>query len=58
MNLEVIYLLVGLLMFYAWGHFLVIQFLRNWNDRNGYEKFISITAIVLFILYLFGTLSE
>ena len=34
-------MLLGLFMFYVWGHFFVIQFQRNWDNRSVYEKFLT-----------------
>lgn len=47
-------ILLGLFMLYVWGHFFVIQFQRNWNNRNGYEKFLTIASIVFLVLVLAG----
>ena len=46
--------LLGLFMFYVWGHFFVIQFQRNWVNRSGYEKFLSVASIVFLVLLIFG----
>ena len=46
--------LIGLIMIYIWVHFIVIQFLRSWKERSGYEKFLTIASIVLFTLFIFG----
>lgn len=50
-------ILFGLWMFYVWGHFFVIQFKKTWEQRNGYEKFLTIASIVLLVLTIAG-LSE
>lgn len=55
--MEAIFLLLGLWMFYVWAHFFVIQFKKNWEQRNGYEKFLTIASIVLLALVIAG-LSE
>jgi len=46
--------LLGLFMFYVWGHFFVIQFQRNWDNRNVYEKFLTLAAIFFLILLIIG----
>ena len=47
-------ILLGLFMFYVWGHFFVIQFQRNWDNRNVYEKFLTLAAIFFLILLIIG----
>ena len=47
-------MLLGLFMFYVWGHFFVIQFQKDWSNRNGYEKFLTIAAIVFLLLLIIG----
>jgi len=51
-------MLLGLGMFYIWGHFFVIQFHRNWDNRSGYEKFLTVATIVFFVLFIIGTIVE
>tara|TARA_B100001250_G_scaffold115296_1_gene97684 strand:- start:168 stop:344 length:177 start_codon:yes stop_codon:yes gene_type:complete len=58
MDEEVLYGLLGIFMFYVWIHFFVIQFPKNWGNRSGYEKFLTVAAIVFFALYIFGTAIE
>ena len=47
-------MLLGLFMFYVWGHFFVIQFQKDWSNRNGYEKFLTIASIVFLIFLIIG----
>lgn len=47
--------LIGLIMIYIWVHFIVIQFLRSWKERSGYEKFLTIASIVTFFLVILGS---
>ena len=58
MEEEVLYGLLGLFIIYVWGHFFVIQFRKNWNNRSGYEKFLTVAAIVFFVLYIIGNTIE
>ena len=51
-------LLLGLFMFYVWGHFFVIQFQRNWDNRSVYEKFLTVATIVFLILLIIGLSME
>jgi hypothetical protein len=51
-------ILLGLFMFYVWGHFFVIQFQRNWDNRSVYEKFLTVAAIVFLILLIVGLSME
>ena len=51
-------MLLGLFMFYVWGHFFVIQFQRNWDNRSVYEKFLTVATIVFLILLIFGLSME
>ncbi len=55
MNTDIAYMILGILMFYIWGHFFVIQFSKNWKKRNLYEKILTILAIVFLMLLLMGT---
>ena len=54
MSEDNIYMLLGIFMFYVWIHFYVIQFSKSWNQRNGYEKVLTIAAAVFLALVIFG----
>ena len=47
-------ILFGLIMFYTWIHFYVIQFTKSWNQRNGYEKALTIASAVFLALVIAG----
>ena len=52
---ETILGLIGIFMFYTWGHFMYISFNTIYKDRSGYEKFITWCAIITLALYIIGT---
>ena len=54
MDDETLFGILGVIMIYVWIHFIVIQFLRSWKERTGYEKFLTIASIVLFVLFFLG----
>lgn len=51
---EVFYVILGSFMIYAMIHFTVIQFKKNWVERTGYERFITIFALVSIGLLVLG----
>lgn len=51
------YLILGLAMFYAWGHATYIIF-KKIVGLTDYERVVSVVAFIGFILYLMGTLME
>jgi hypothetical protein len=54
--METIYTILGLAMFYSWGHFAFIQHSKTYKDRTTYEKVITWFAFATFGLYLLGSL--
>ena len=48
--------LLGLVFLYAVVHFIVIQFSRNWENRSGYERFITVFGIVVIALIFIDTM--
>lgn len=48
----------GLFMVYTWVHWTVIQFTKNWEQRNNYEKIITVVAIVTLVLLFVGLALE
>lgn len=48
--------LLGIIMMYSWVHLIVIVFQRAYTKSTGYEKVVTIVAIVSFALYVLGTL--
>lgn len=53
---EIFYILVGVFMYYSWIHFAFIQHSKVWKKRTNYEKIITVTAMVFFVLFVVGTL--
>ena len=52
---ETILGLIGIYMFYTWGHFAYISFKTIYADRSTYEKVVTWIAIVTLSLYIIGT---
>ena len=48
-------IILGLIMFYSWGHFLFVQHTTEYKKRTTYEKVITWSAMGFFILYLIGS---
>lgn len=48
--------LIGLIMFYAWGHSLVLIFTRV-KLETPYEKAVMIAGLVGIVLFVMGSLS-
>jgi hypothetical protein len=44
--MDAIYLILGLVMIYSTGHFLVIQHWRGWEHRTSYERVVTIVATI------------
>ena len=40
-------IIIGALGVYVITHFIILQFSKNWEKRNIYEKIITILAIIL-----------
>ena len=53
--MEIAFIFLGIAIAYTWVHFLVIQFMKNWSDRSGYERALTIVAIVTFVLHMLGS---
>lgn len=45
-------------MIYAWIHFLFVQHVRDYKERTGYEKALTWVAIVVFVLFVIGTITS
>jgi len=46
-------ILLGMIVIYTTIHFIVLSFIKNWNNRNVYEKVVSIAGITaIFLEYL------
>ncbi len=54
--MEIIYMIVGLVMFYAWTHSVVIC-VKKLKDVTVYEKVVLWVGFIVFVLYVIGTLS-
>jgi len=52
---ETILGLIGIYMFYTWGHFGYMNFKTIYADRTKYEKVVTWIAIVTLSLYIIGT---
>ena len=52
--MEAFFLLLGIFIVYLWVHFIIIQFSKNWDQRNSYERFVTIAAIVTMVLSVIG----
>jgi type VI protein secretion system component VasK len=52
--MEGLYTLLGLYLVYLWVHFVIIQFKRSWKERSGYERYLTIAAIVTVFITLWG----
>lgn len=50
--------LIGLIMFYTWGHLVVMIFRDFYKKMDKYEKAISVIAVVSFFLYVLGTINQ
>lgn len=50
--------IIGLAMIYAWIHFLFVQHVRDYKERTGYEKALTWVAIVVFVLFVIGTITS
>jgi len=55
---DLLFFLFGLGMFYSVIHFAIIQHTKSWNWRSGYEKFVSIVAMVTIALIFLGVMFE
>ena len=54
--IELFYMILGGAMIYSWIHFSYIQFVKDWEDRNLYEKIVTIFAIATMFLYVAWTI--
>lgn len=55
---NVIVMLIGLFALYSVVHFFIIQHSKTWKERTGYEKFVSVSAIVCIGLIFLGTMNN
>lgn len=55
--MEIFYTILGLVGIYSIIHFFTIQFMKNWSNRNAYEKFVTILAITFITLLIMGIIS-
>jgi hypothetical protein len=55
---DALYFIVGIAMYYSWGHFAVIQHSKVWKKRTPYQKGVTITALVFLALFVIGTLTN
>lgn len=55
--MELFFLLVGLGMFYSWVHAIVI-INKRLKSPTSYEKLVLLVALVAFILFTIGVLSN
>ena len=53
-NSEALVGIIGLAMLYATGHFLVVQHNKIWEQRTGYEKAVTVVAIITIALIYLG----
>jgi len=56
--MELFYVVLGIFMLYAMGHFLVIQHNYNWAERTIYERFVSVSGIVFFLIMVLSVMSK
>jgi hypothetical protein len=54
----IFYMILGLISVYSIIHFIIIQFMKNWKDRSGYERFITILGIVFIFLFILSIVQE
>jgi len=51
-------IMLGLVAMYSIVHFIIIQFIKSWDKRNGYEKAITILGITMISLIILGLMAE
>ena len=51
--MELFYIVLGMAMVYSMVHFYVVQFGKTWEQRSGYEKFITILGGVVVAVVTF-----
>lgn len=49
------YEILGLIMFYSWIHFWIIQHKYCYEDRTTYERIVTWFAIFMIIMFIIGS---
>lgn len=44
--MEGFYSLLGIAMLYSMGHFALIQHAKDWSKRTGYERAVTVFALI------------
>lgn len=55
--MEVFYAILGLVMFYAWIHGIIIVG-KKVKDTTQYENVVLIVCVITMVLYVIGTLMD
>lgn len=55
--MTVLLTIIGLTMFYSWIHLIVLSFKKDYSKRTTYEKIVTWYAVIMFVLFLIGSLS-
>ena len=50
--------LLGLILLYSTVHFFIIQHKKTWEQRNTYEKVVTIVCMLFLSLTLIGIMAE
>ena len=49
-------IVLGLVMYYSWGHFIYLSFTKTYNKRSTYEQAVTWLALVMFAAFFVGSI--